>query len=71
MRHTLELTAFNDRAAFGDLYPIATSKDACRLMFQTAKSKLGRWTCTRESGHDGPHVAHNSIGNALAIDVEE
>lgn len=67
---TLELSYFSDRAAYGKLYPQAAyTQDQCRALFKTVRG-TGRWTCTREVGHGGPHCAHSSSGNALAVLVQ-
>jgi hypothetical protein len=65
---TIELQTITDRARFGDLYPRADAFDTCRQTFAMARrTSGGRWTCTRETGHDGPHVAHDSAGLVLAL----
>jgi hypothetical protein len=57
-------TTIAEGKQLGRDFPLNQRKDFC---METHEGEFGDWTCTREPGHDGQHMAHNVQGEVAAL----
>jgi len=64
MKLILGLTVAEGRRV-GEAYPMATQSPYCHE--RAADDDRSTYTCTRNAGHEGPHVAHVPDGTAVVL----
>jgi hypothetical protein len=66
--HTMNKLTASEGRELAKLYPLARVPPHCNQVVRTTLDDNApvRFTCTRNPGHEGPHVAHANEGIAVA-----